>query len=58
MFLRHVCVYVAVSRCMYHLYALTGIVAACWAALMYHGLQGYIDYTSKIIQTAKKIEEG
>lgn len=35
-----------------------GIVAACWAALMYHGLQGYIDYTSKIIQTAKKIEEG
>uniref|UniRef100_A0A0P4W7E3 sphinganine-1-phosphate aldolase n=1 Tax=Scylla olivacea TaxID=85551 RepID=A0A0P4W7E3_SCYOL len=35
-----------------------GIVAACWAALVYHGHQGYVEYTTKIIQTAKKIEEG
>ncbi|XP_045595073.2 sphingosine-1-phosphate lyase [Procambarus clarkii] len=35
-----------------------GIVAASWAALVYHGRQGYVDYTRKIIQTAKKIEEG
>ncbi|KAK8743596.1 hypothetical protein OTU49_001150 [Cherax quadricarinatus] len=35
-----------------------GIVAASWAALVYHGHQGYVNYTRKIIQTAKKIEEG
>lgn len=35
-----------------------GIVAACWAALVYHGHQGYVEHTSKIIQTTKKIEEG
>ncbi|KAG7158655.1 Sphingosine-1-phosphate lyase 1-like [Homarus americanus] len=35
-----------------------GIVAACWAALVYHGHQGYVDYTKEVIQTAKKIENG
>lgn len=35
-----------------------GIVAACWAALVYHGHQGYVEHTRAIINTAKKIEEG
>ncbi|XP_071550599.1 sphingosine-1-phosphate lyase 1 isoform X2 [Panulirus ornatus] len=35
-----------------------GIVAACWAALMYHGIQGYVDYTRMVIETTKKIELG
>ncbi|ROT83742.1 putative sphingosine-1-phosphate lyase 1 isoform X2, partial [Penaeus vannamei] len=34
------------------------IVSACWAALVYHGKQGYVDYTRSIIQTTRKIEEG
>jgi sphinganine-1-phosphate aldolase len=35
----------------------TGIIAACWATLMYFGLDGYIDATKKIVQTAKYIEK-
>ncbi|XP_037777606.1 sphingosine-1-phosphate lyase-like [Penaeus monodon] len=35
-----------------------GIVSACWAALVYHGKRGYVDYTRSIIQTTRKIEEG
>ncbi|KAK4322607.1 hypothetical protein Pmani_006638 [Petrolisthes manimaculis] len=34
-----------------------GIVAACWAALVYHGYQGYIEHTRAIINTAKKIDK-
>jgi glutamate/tyrosine decarboxylase-like PLP-dependent enzyme len=34
----------------------TGIIAACWATLMYFGLEGYIDATKKIVQTTKYIE--
>ncbi|CAL4084712.1 unnamed protein product [Meganyctiphanes norvegica] len=33
------------------------IVAACWASMVYHGRHGYVTYTKKILQTAKKIEE-
>lgn len=33
-------------------------MSACWAALVYHGKQGYVDYTRSIIQTTRKIEEG
>ncbi|KAL4241054.1 Sphingosine-1-phosphate lyase 1 [Mactra antiquata] len=31
------------------------IVAACWAAMMYHGEQGYIESTKKIITTTRYI---
>jgi glutamate/tyrosine decarboxylase-like PLP-dependent enzyme len=34
----------------------TGIIAACWATLMYFGLEGYVDATKKIVQTTKYIE--
>lgn len=33
-----------------------GIIAACWATLMYFGLEGYVDATKKIVQTTKYIE--
>ncbi|KAL1132007.1 hypothetical protein AAG570_011617 [Ranatra chinensis] len=33
-----------------------GIIAACWATLMYFGLEGYIESTKKIIETTKYIE--
>lgn len=32
-----------------------GIIAACWAALVYYGKQGYVDATRKIIQTTRYI---
>ncbi|XP_076064939.1 sphingosine-1-phosphate lyase [Oratosquilla oratoria] len=35
-----------------------GIIAACWASLMYHGHLGYVEYTKKIIDTTKLIEKG
>ncbi|KDR14164.1 sphingosine-1-phosphate lyase [Zootermopsis nevadensis] len=35
-----------------------GIIAACWATLMYFGLEGYVDATKKIVQTTKYIEKG
>ncbi|XP_046859969.1 sphingosine-1-phosphate lyase 1-like isoform X2 [Xenia sp. Carnegie-2017] len=35
-----------------------GIIAACWAAMMYMGEQGYIDCTKKIIKTREYIEKG
>jgi sphinganine-1-phosphate aldolase len=34
----------------------TGIIAACWATLMYFGREGYVDATKKIVQTTKYIE--
>ncbi|XP_018019009.1 sphingosine-1-phosphate lyase [Hyalella azteca] len=33
-----------------------GIIAACWAALVHHGRQGYVQSTKAIIDTAKFIE--
>lgn len=33
-----------------------GIIAACWATLMYFGYDGYLDATRKIIETTKYIE--
>ena len=35
-----------------------GIIAACWASLMYYGRQGYVDCTRKIISTTRKIVKG
>ncbi|XP_073993913.1 sphingosine-1-phosphate lyase isoform X1 [Rhodnius prolixus] len=33
-----------------------GIIAACWATLMYFGMDGYVDATKKIITVARYIE--
>ncbi|KAM6916019.1 sphingosine-1-phosphate lyase 1 [Xenentodon cancila] len=35
-----------------------GIIAACWATMMYMGENGYVDATRKIISTARKIRTG
>ena len=34
-----------------------GITAACWASLVYHGRQGYVDSTKKIINTTQYIAQ-
>ncbi|XP_076677403.1 sphingosine-1-phosphate lyase [Andrena cerasifolii] len=34
-----------------------GIIASCWATLMYFGYGGYLDATKKIIETTKYIEQ-
>ncbi|XP_059086019.1 sphingosine-1-phosphate lyase-like [Tigriopus californicus] len=34
-----------------------GIIAACWAALMYHGMDGYVECTKKVITTTRYIAE-
>ncbi|XP_024944855.1 sphingosine-1-phosphate lyase isoform X2 [Cephus cinctus] len=34
-----------------------GIIAACWAAMMYFGHDGYVQATKKIIETTKYIEQ-
>lgn len=34
-----------------------GIIAACWAAMMYIGEEGYVNNTRKIIQAARTIDE-
>ena len=34
-----------------------GIIAACWASLVYHGRQGYVESTKKILKTTKYIED-
>ncbi|KAK9498779.1 hypothetical protein O3M35_003340 [Rhynocoris fuscipes] len=34
-----------------------GIIAACWATLMYFGMEGYVESTRKIIKVTKYIEE-
>ncbi|XP_015439311.1 PREDICTED: sphingosine-1-phosphate lyase [Dufourea novaeangliae] len=33
-----------------------GIIASCWATMMYFGYDGYLDATKKIIETTKYIE--
>jgi len=35
-----------------------GIIAACWAALKYHGREGYVEATREIVTTTRKITEG
>ncbi|ERL90710.1 hypothetical protein D910_08057, partial [Dendroctonus ponderosae] len=35
-----------------------GNIATCWAALLYHGLEGYVSATKDIIYTARFIEKG
>ncbi|XP_067408774.1 sphingosine-1-phosphate lyase 1 [Emydura macquarii macquarii] len=35
-----------------------GIIAACWATMMYKGEDGYVEATKKIISTARFIESG
>ena len=30
-----------------------GIIAACWASLVYHGREGYVESTRKIVQTTR-----
>ncbi|KAG8221966.1 hypothetical protein J437_LFUL007807 [Ladona fulva] len=35
-----------------------GIIAACWATLMYFGLEGYVNAAKKILKTTKYITEG
>lgn len=32
-----------------------GLIATCWAAMLFHGLDGYTEATDKIIKTTKKI---
>jgi len=34
-----------------------GIIAACWATMMYFGLEGYVDATKKIVETTKYMEK-
>jgi len=34
-----------------------GITAACWASLVYHGRQGYVESTKKIIETTRYIAQ-
>lgn len=33
------------------------LIAACWAAMMFHGLEGYVEATDKIIKTTKWIRQ-
>lgn len=33
-----------------------GIIASCWASIMYFGSSGYLEATRKIIDTTKYIE--
>lgn len=35
-----------------------GIIAACWAAMVHYGRDGYVNTTRDILKTAKAIEEG
>lgn len=35
-----------------------GLIAACWATLMYFGTDGYVRSTGEIVRTAKYIEAG
>ena len=44
-------VWCAADRCVS-----AAVIAACWAALLYYGRQGYVDSTRRIIQTARYIE--
>lgn len=33
------------------------LIATCWASMMYHGLDGYVQATDKIISTTKRIRQ-
>lgn len=35
-----------------------GIIAACWATMMYMGEKGYVEATKKVVETARKIKAG
>lgn len=35
-----------------------GIIAACWATMMYMGEKGYVEATKKVVETARKIKTG
>ncbi|GIY14232.1 sphingosine-1-phosphate lyase [Caerostris extrusa] len=35
-----------------------GLIATCWASLLYHGEEGYVEATRKIVSTTRYIEEG
>ncbi|XP_076042500.1 sphingosine-1-phosphate lyase 1-like [Oratosquilla oratoria] len=35
-----------------------GLVAVCWASLLYHGVEGYVQKTKEIITTARNIKQG
>ena len=35
-----------------------GIIAACWAALKYHGREGYVEATREIVRSTRQITEG
>ncbi|KAF4105800.1 sphingosine-1-phosphate lyase 1 [Onychostoma macrolepis] len=35
-----------------------GIIAACWATMMYIGEKGYVEATKKVVETARKIKAG
>ncbi|XP_046738089.1 sphingosine-1-phosphate lyase [Diprion similis] len=34
-----------------------GIIAACWATMMYFGMDGYVEATKRVIETTKYIEQ-
>lgn len=33
-----------------------GNIATCWATMLYHGLDGYVEATKRIVDTARYIE--
>ncbi len=35
-----------------------GLIAACWASMMYYGRSGYVEATKKIAETHRFIERG
>lgn len=35
-----------------------GVIAACWATMIYIGYDGYLEATRKVLKTAHYIEEG
>ena len=35
----------------------SGIVATCWAAMMFYGRSGYVEATKKIVETQRYIEQ-
>lgn len=35
-----------------------GLIAACWASMLYYGESGYVEATKKIVQVHRYIEKG
>nr|CAG4641652.1 EOG090X051L [Eurycercus lamellatus] len=35
-----------------------GLIAACWASMMYYGRNGYVEATKKLVETHRYIEKG